>query len=239
MIEDRHVELIHADLDGELAPGQRAELARVLLGNPEARALHEELADLYRKLAGLESVAPPPDLAPAVLSALPAIKSSKAANAVVRPVFRSVGLRYAAVFLGGLLASAALLRLAANEGKGPDVSQLVGTIGGNTATDAQAPIDHAVLALAEVEGTMNTYRVGTQLVLELDLRAHQPVEVVAASGTQQVRFAFGTSAGTSEHLLWLPTATAGSGADVGIKVYAGGELRHETALGAAGSNRSE
>ena len=31
MIEDRHIELIHAELDGELSSEQRAELSRVLL----------------------------------------------------------------------------------------------------------------------------------------------------------------------------------------------------------------
>jgi hypothetical protein len=239
MIEERHVELIHADLDGELAPGQRAELARVLLGNPEARALREELADLYGKLAGLESVAPPRDLAPAVLSGLAAMKSSQAANAVVRPVFRSVGLRYAAVFLGGLLASAALLRMAANEGSALDVSELVGTIGGIEAVPGQSPVDQAVLALAEVEGAMNTYRVGPQLVLELDLRAHEPIEIVAVQGGQSVRFSFGTPPGTPERVLWLPESTAGSATGIGIKIYAGGELLQEAALGATGPKRSE
>lgn len=237
MIEEQDLELIHADLDGEIAPGRRAELARLLLGNPEARALHEDLSGLYGRLAGLESVAPPPDLAPAVLSALPVMRPSTAANRVVRPVIRSMGLRYAAVFVGGLLASAALLRLAGQEGSALEVSQLVGTIGGEATANGQSPVDHAVLALAEVEGSMNTYMVGSQLVLELDVRAHQPVEVVASSGSQEVRFAFGTPAGAPERVLWLPVT--GSGPQVGIHVYSGGELRHQAILGAVRGKRSE
>ena len=43
MIEERHLELIHAELDGELNAEQRAELSRLLLANPEARAFRDQL----------------------------------------------------------------------------------------------------------------------------------------------------------------------------------------------------
>ena len=96
MIEDRHIELINAELDGELTTAERAELSRLLLANPEARALRVELSRLSGALEQLESVAPPSELATSVLSSLSMRRSSApACEARRRPTWQTWSVRSA------------------------------------------------------------------------------------------------------------------------------------------------
>ncbi len=235
MIDERKVELINAELDGELSPGERAELAQVLLADPEARAFREELRSLSGELAKLENVIPPADFATSVLSAL---RSRRAANPAVPSARRwqsGPALRYAAVFVGGLLASTLLLRLAMHDEARPAVSELVGTIGGQGGTERGAPIDRIDVALTQVRGTVNSYRIGTQLVVELDLTATEPVEVVLGNGDQTMRVSLGSQPNAGpERMLWLPDDPPG-GRQIDIQVYGGGRLLHRAALRSSGA----
>jgi len=232
MIEDRHIELIHAELDGELTSEQRAELSRVLLANPEARSLRDELNRLFGALAQLEDVEPPRELHASVLTAIDA--QSGPARSVRRSWYAGPVFRYAAVFLGGLLASAILLGPGARQAAGPGVSDLVGTIGGQHAAGRGAPIDRVELDLAQVSGAVNSYQLDGQLVVELDLMANEPIEVVATHGGQTVHFSLGSQPDTSpERVIWLPTGKSQTEAAVQIEVYGGGRLLHRDSLRAS------
>ena len=60
MNEERCIELIHAEIDGELSLHDRAELNRHLLANPAAMRLRDELKQVCMVLDGLEQITPPP-----------------------------------------------------------------------------------------------------------------------------------------------------------------------------------
>jgi len=223
MIEDRHIELIHAELDGELTSEQRAELSRLLLANPEARSLRDELNRLFGALAQLEDAEPPRELHAAVLDAIGAQQGP--ARPVRRSWYTGPVFRYAAVFLGGLLASAVLLGPGARQAAGPGVSDLVGTIGGQHAAGRGAPIDRVQLDLAQVSGAVNSYHLEGQLVVELDLKASEPIEVIATHGAQTVHFSLGSQPDVvPERVIWLPTGDQEDGGRVEFEVYAGGRL---------------
>jgi hypothetical protein len=229
MIEDRHIELIHAELDGELTSEQRAELSRVLLANPEARALRDELNRLFGALAQLEDAAPPRELHASVLNAIDA--QMRPAQSVRRSWYTGPAFRYAAVFVGGLLASVILLGPGARQADGPDVSELVGTIGGQHAAGRGAPIDRVKLDLAQVSGAVNSYQLEGQLVVELDLKASEPIEVVATHGGQTVHFSLGSRPdAVPERVIWLPTGKPQAEPAVQIEVYGGGKLLHRDSL---------
>jgi hypothetical protein len=232
MIEDRHIELIHAELDGELNSEQRADLSRVLLANPEARSLRDELNRLFGALAQLEDAEPPRELHASVLNAIGARPG--AVQSVRRSWYTSPVFRYAAVFVGGLLASAILLGPGARQAGGPDVSELVGTIGGQHAAGRAAPIDRVKLEFAQVSGAVNSYRVDGQLVVELDLTANGPIEVVAAHAGESVHFSLGSRPDTNpERVIWLPTGKPQTEPAVQIEVYGGGQLLHRDSLRAS------
>jgi len=60
MISERTLELIHADIDGELAPAERPELEFALRVDRDAAALHADL----RKVSDALAAMPPAERAP-------------------------------------------------------------------------------------------------------------------------------------------------------------------------------
>jgi hypothetical protein len=228
MIEDRHVELIHAELDGELTPEQRAELSHVLLANPETRAIRGQLARLFGALEKLEDEAPPPGFSDSVLAAIGITPAS--AQSARRSWYTAPAFRYAAVFVGALIVSAVVLGPGARDTTRPDVSELVGTIGGHGA-GRDAPIDRIALELPQVSGAINSYELDGQLVVELDLKAGQPVEIAATYAGQTVHFSLENRPDAApERVLWLPTGDKTAGGSIEVEVYGGGQLLHREAL---------
>src|SRR4029453_19377227 len=62
MIDARTLELINAEIDGELDVSTHAELETALRTNPEARALHEDLMRMAAALQGMSPVSIPAQL---------------------------------------------------------------------------------------------------------------------------------------------------------------------------------
>jgi anti-sigma factor RsiW len=239
MIEDRHVELIHAELDGELTSEQRAELSRVLLANPEARALRDQLSRLFAELGKLEEVDPPAELAESVLNAIDRA-TPRSARPARQAWYTGPALRYAAVFVGGLLLSAALFGPGMNQVAGPDVSELVGTIGGHGYAGRGSPIDRVDVDLEQVKGVVNSYRVDGQLAVELDLAASEPIDVVARHAGQAMHMSLESRPdGTPERVVWLPTGQVQSDPQVELELYSGGQLVHRGSLQASPGGRPE
>lgn len=233
MIDERHIELIHADLDGELSGEERAELARVLLANPEARALRDELSRLFSELARLEEMPPPAGLVSAVLSSIPCSRSSRRSIGVSGGWSGRSALRYAAVFVGVLLLGGVFFAPGIRHPGGVDVSELVGTIGKVDPASRRAPIDRADIDLAQARGTVNSYTLGDQLVLELDLKISAALEVRATHGGQTFQVRLDPTSGShTERVLWLPDHREGT-APLRFQIYAGGRLLHEGSLRSA------
>jgi hypothetical protein len=231
MIEDRHVELIHAELDGELTPEQRAELSRLLLANPEARVQRDQLARVFGALERLEQEAPPPGFSDSVLAAIGIVPASP--QSTRRSWYTAPAFRYAAVFVAGLLLAALLFGPGARQVVHPDVSDLVGTIG-QRAGDHGSAIDRVELDLVQVRGVVNSYQVDGQLVVELDLKASEPIEVVARHAGRTVHMSLGhRSDAMAERVIWLPTAQGDAGSGVELEIYGGDQLIHRGSLRAS------
>jgi hypothetical protein len=94
---DRLHELIQADLDGALSAADRAELAHLLLQDPDARRLHGQLQRTDRLLRDIPADVPPAGLRDAVIAA-----SARPGVATGR-WHRLSTYRIAAAFVGGLL----------------------------------------------------------------------------------------------------------------------------------------
>ncbi|HEV7431987.1 MAG TPA: hypothetical protein VGN77_03020, partial [Steroidobacteraceae bacterium] len=62
MVEQTHLELIHAEIDGELDERQRSELSRCLLADPQLRAVRDQMRRVCQALDAVEPVEAPPQL---------------------------------------------------------------------------------------------------------------------------------------------------------------------------------
>jgi hypothetical protein len=172
---DSDLELIHAEIDGELDSRQRSELARRLLAEPEVRAVRDQLHRLCGRLETLEQVEPPAELQTRILTALPPTAMlTRARKSMPR-------WRYAALFAGVLGAGALVFETV--RGPGPATSEMTGTM----AAGAPVTLDTVSLSEGPVAGRVSLYREGTGLAVALELTATAPVDVLVATEGHTLR----------------------------------------------------
>lgn len=170
MNEPAQLALMHADIDGELDPRQRGELARALLGEPKARAMYDDLRRLCAALDALPAVEPPEDLRAGILAALP---HDPRRRARALPGGLTAAWRYAAVLAGVVIAGTVLFETT----RGPRLAggEAAGTMASANST---ATLDTVRVEAAPVLGSVRLYRDASGLALEFDLRAGVPVDAV-------------------------------------------------------------
>ncbi|HQR25300.1 MAG TPA: hypothetical protein PK163_10975 [Steroidobacteraceae bacterium] len=198
MIDEKYIELIQADVDGELPEQARAELSRYLLAHPEARALRDELGRIHEVLARVTREDPPPGLRETILAAV---------RFRARPPVRGQGreaawtaagmLRYAAVFAGGLLVGAAAWQAGVDRASVFEVSEVAGTMVAGDPVSRSAPVDSFDVALDQVGGTVSLFGSPSMRVVQFDLDFRGPADVVVAHDGEVARFSgfTGESAG--------------------------------------------
>ncbi len=205
MDRNRLQELIQADLDGELSHAERAELARALLQDHDARRLQQEFRKTDQLLRDIPSAEAPPGLRAEVLVArgLLASPSDAGLRRYSRPFYRM-----AAVVLVGVLVVGIGELLRDSNAPAPN---LQGSL-------RAAPQENLSLRAENVEVRASLTRVGTKLRLELNSTATIPGEVIAridpatttlvgnsgdviptaASGAVTIQFATGTQSSVLE-----------------------------------------
>lgn len=167
MNTDSLQDLIQADLDGELSATERAELARLLLRDPEAMRLHHEFRMTDKLLREIPGAEPPPGLRAAIFAA-PALSARP--DALGRRKFGLPLYRVAAAVLGGLLIVGIGYRLRDVHAPAMD---LQGSLG------AAAPQDDWSIRTESVEVDASLRRDDQRLSLEFDVSAAIPCEVIA------------------------------------------------------------
>ena len=203
-------ELIHADIDGELDGAQRAQLARALLSDPEARALHNDLKRLSASLEALPVLEPPPDLMKGVLAALPQPTRGRA-----RPAWVEHRWRYAAL-LAGVLAAGTLV-FETVHGPGSDTAEMTGTLAAGSTI-----LDTAVLPPGgELAGRVALYRDGGGFALRFQLAGPGPVNASISSGGQTLEVEdLAAAAGRPDRT--VPLMTLASGQEIEVALTMGG-----------------
>jgi hypothetical protein len=172
------LELIHAEIDGELTGPQKAELSRLLLADPALHARRDQLREACAAIGSLPFEDPPAGLRASVMESLPASSPARlrSAGRFGRPV-----LRYAAAFAGGLIVSALAFQFALRN-EVLDSNELVGTLAG-----VKADVSRLELHLDEVSGTVRVEGTDTAPLVVAELAASRPVQVIARLDGQEVR----------------------------------------------------
>ena len=190
MTDSRSIELIQARLDGEISAAALQELESRLQADPELVIVEQKLTSLAEVLARVEAVEPPAGLRQRILSAvIPSPQRSKAISVMPRwrlPQMFGYGL--AAAF-GAAVAAIALQVGTLDDSGRTNVGALVGTMSsyGGSRTDqsqklAADPANHRrsiLLDSTALSGSIDTYARDGLVVLEFDLAANKPVEIMA------------------------------------------------------------
>lgn len=213
MTHDRLHDLIQGELDGALSAADQAELARVLLQDPEARRLHGQMKRTDRLLRAIPAAEPPAALRDAVLAG-PARAGEAASRSRRFPAYR-----IAAAFAGGLLIVGAAYFL--SDGRDPG-RELQGSVSAGAERTAAAARSRVALKAEGFEVDAALGRDGATLRLELTSTAAKAGELAVKIDPSATSLA--GSAGDA------PLASAGD--EVTVQLPAG---RHVTVLDFSGA----
>ena len=245
-IEQKFIELIHADIDGEIESSDRAELAALLESSPEARALHAELAALCSALGAVESLDPPPHLRHVIMNSVSKEPEEAPKPRLLNTLFAAPALRYAAVFAAGVFVTISIVNSGQiSERAFDDMTPLVGTIADPVSARLESTVS---VNETSVAGQVSLRSSGPLLILDFDLSSREPVDIEASYTDKTIwfnGFAQLESSGTSisaesgkvrlgmdgkrRYAVYLHNQ-GGRGMTVQLRFIARGEVIHETSL---------
>ena len=186
-IDPKYFELIQADIDGEIDGAGKAELESFLADSEEGRAVYEQLETLCRSLDGMPPVDPPPHIRHVLLNQAPVKAAPQPSPGFLQRLFAGPVLGYVGVFAAGVALTLTLVDSGQiSKGAFDDVTGLVGTI----ADSGFAVPEHGTINVdkSEVAGTVTLRSTGPILIVDFDLSARQPVEIVAAYADKTIWF---------------------------------------------------
>jgi hypothetical protein len=186
-IDPKYFELIQAEIDGEIDDAGKAELETFLAESEEGRAVYEELEMLCRSLDGMPSMDPPPHLKHMLLNQAPVKAVPRPEPGLLQRAFSGPLLGYVGVFAASVALTLALVDSGQiSRGAFDDVTGLVGTI-----ADSEFLVPrHGTVSVdeSEVAGTVTLRSAGPILIVDFDLAAKQPIEIVAGYSDKTIWF---------------------------------------------------
>lgn len=186
-IDPNTVELINADIDGEISPAEKQQLDAALASDPEAQAMHAALSGISESLDALPDLDPPPHIKHTIMATIPAPKVQAERPGLLQALFAAPAMRYAAMFAAGSLLTLSLISSdQMSESAFNDVTGLVGTISN------QVPEGPGVRIMRidkpEVAGRISLRNSGPLVIVDFDLVSSGPVDIVASYADQTVWF---------------------------------------------------
>jgi len=185
-IEQKTIDLINADIDGEIEHADKSELDAVLAENDEARNLHREFAALAGSIESIEPVSPPPHLRHVIMNSVKPTPTRAVSPGFLQTLFASPTLRYSSTFAAGVLLTLSIISSDQISSQAfDDVTGLVGTISDPVSGNL---VNSVAVDNAEVAGTVSLRTTGSMLILDFDLAANSPVEIEADYADRTIWF---------------------------------------------------
>jgi hypothetical protein len=178
-IEQRHLDLINAAIDGELGEQDTAELERLLADSAEARALKADLERTDAVLRSVPKLEPPHALQDTLVAGLPqgAARQGSSLRYWLHEMRPGAGLRYALAASAGALVAAVVFNGSDKINGAADPNALVGTmVSGSTRNDGEMIADYAFRSDASAS-QLQLQRYEDALLLEIRIESQSPLDV--------------------------------------------------------------
>jgi len=186
-IDPNIVELINADIDGEISPADKQELEAFLADSPEAQAMRAELSGLSTSLNELPDLDPPVHLKHTIMASIPKTKAQQRRRNMLLSLFAAPAMRYAGMFaLGSLITLTLISSDQLSDSAFHDVTGLVGTISSDV-PDGPG-VQSTRIDRPEVAGRVTLRSSGPLLIVDFDLVSSGPVDIVASYADQTIWF---------------------------------------------------
>ena len=188
MISERILELINADVDGELRPEDQSELDAALESSAEARAMKSELQKLSNLIDSLPPQQPPRSLGNQILNGikLPSKMSSFSLSSWFSS-FQPATAGFA--FAAGLLMTVGFYEFSAERVTSGDSASMVGTMIAGQGSGPELLTNNMYLKGDGFAGTISLRESSGIYVLNFDLESETSTEVMV--GLDRTGFEFG------------------------------------------------
>jgi hypothetical protein len=172
------VELINAEIDGEISAVEKRELEAILATDGEARTFHSELARLCEAMDSAEAVTPPAFLKHTILEMTGSKRGKSKSSASGKRFFSAPAIRFSGAFAAGVVLALGFLSSdMVSRNAFDDVTGLVGTMSDR---DADLSVKNSIyISSGDVDGTVTINRSGQMLIVEFDLTSRVPIDIVA------------------------------------------------------------
>jgi hypothetical protein len=185
-IEQKYIELINADIDGEIEDAGKSELGVFLEENDAALTLHKELAALAGAIESVHPVSPPPHLRHVIMNSVKRTPAVAESPGILQMLFASPVLKYSSTFAAGVLLTLSIVGSDQISNQAfDDVTGLVGTISDPISGN---PANTIAVDNAEIAGQVSLRNTGSMLILDFDLVANSPVEIEADYADRSIWF---------------------------------------------------
>ncbi len=246
-IDDKYIELIHADIDGEIGSADKEELDAFLAGSEDGRQLYDELHSLSSMLDNSEDETPPEHLRHLIMNNLPASnREPQESPGFLEVLFATPALKYAGTFAAGVVLTLSLVDSGEISNNAfEDVTGLVGTVADPSAGEIASIV---TVNKAEIAGRVSLRNTESLLILDFDLVAKDPINIEAEYTDRTIWFngfaqleSEGTTVsaqtgqvtlgmqGKRRYAVYLHNE-GGRGTTVNLRFVAGGEIVHEASL---------
>ena len=185
--DNKIIELINADIDGEITSDEKAELTRVLENDAEARAMHEQLSALCESLDSEAQIDPPPHLRHVIMNQVPEKSAEPESESWLHALFVTPAVRYAATFAAGVIMTILIVDSGQIEQtRFDDMTRLVGTV--SDTSEYGPAVASMTIHKADVAGQVALRRADPIMILDFNLATKGPVDIVASYTDRTVWF---------------------------------------------------
>jgi len=186
-IDPNTVELINADVDGEISAVDKQELEALLADSPEAQAMHAELSGLDSSLNELPDLDPPVHLKHTIMASIPKTEAQERRSNFLHSIFAAPAFRYTAMFAAGAILTLTLV--SSDQLSDSAFSEVTGLVGTISSEVPDGPgIQSTRIDRPEVAGRVSLRSSGPLLIVDFDLVSSGPVDIIASYADQTIWF---------------------------------------------------
>lgn len=181
VLDERIAELINADIDGELAMEDRAELTSVLESSSEAREFHAAMTRMAGFLASTPDLDPPWGLRRRILDNIK-LPAHPQRSRWLRPAYYGLAVAASVLIVVGVTEMAPTTS--------QDMSSLVGTMvsQGSDLSGPKSPGNELVIDVEALQGRVRLKELDSSWAIEFDLQSKDAVEIALDLGSTGLSF---------------------------------------------------
>ncbi len=185
MIDERYIELMNGEIDGENSPEESDELKRYLESSPEAHSYFEGLRQLEHIFEEAKNKLPPEQVRQNILSSIYEKKQGLEKKGALAAIFyffkKRPSRRFVYAFAGGIIFGLCLWAIILQfvpKVTSPDLDKLYGTFAimeGEKSLFTSQPI---VFKFSEISGSVRIRYAKEKVFAELKLLSHSEIQIV-------------------------------------------------------------